>query len=85
MRARSRPPKQKHPAVKRIKLPPRPPCSRCGKHPAVTGRTVCVSCRDRVSNDHRPLPEQIIPIPYTRRRSYGEREDTNQTKYGGDE
>jgi hypothetical protein len=83
MRANQRPPKRKlPPALKRVNVGKRPPCSRCGRHPAVTGRTVCVSCRDRVSNDHQPLQSQIIPIPRTRRRSGSERENIQQTKFG---
>lgn len=83
MRANQQPPKRKRPpAVKRIQQGKRPPCTRCNRHPAMTGRTICVSCRDRVSNDHQPLQSQIIPIPYSRRRSSDEREDLNQTKYG---
>lgn len=82
-RAHSTPPKRKlPPPIKRIVVGKRPPCARCGKHPAITGRTYCVGCRDRVSNDNQPLQSQIIPIPRTRRRSGSEREDLHQTKYG---
>jgi hypothetical protein len=82
-RANSNPPRPKRPpAIKRIIVGKRPPCSRCGKHPAMTGRRICVGCRDRVSNDCQPLQSQIIPIPRSSRRDSGSREDVNQTKYG---
>lgn len=83
MRANQKPPKRIRPAaLKRIKAGKRPPCTRCNRHPAMTGRTICVSCRDRVSQDHPPRPDQIIPIPREPRRSYSARENTTQTKYG---